>query len=279
MQIKKINIQIERKVKDNLRQPIKLQLLNKNLTILGANINNIFSREENIRLKIIGHEKQMKDMIANIAHDLRNPLTSVKGYIQLLKKYVEDEKQKKMISVCLNHINELEHLINSFFELSYLEISKSDINNKKLNLTNIVSNMIADSVYQFEEHNIEVIYTGEDPVFIYADIENTKRIINNLIKNCLCHSNGNVKIDILKKKKIILSFRNPVSECIDIEVENLFDRFYVADKSRNKSTTGLGLSIVKLLIEDMGGKVEASLENNILEIKVQFEKYINNKLN
>ncbi|WP_249167396.1 sensor histidine kinase [Clostridium butyricum] len=279
MQIKKINIQIERKVKDNLRQPIKLQLLNKNLTILGANINNIFSREENIRLKIIGHEKQMKDMIANIAHDLRTPLTSVKGYIQLLKKYVEDEKQMKMISVCLNHINELEHLINSFFELSYLEISKSDINNKKLNLTNIVSNMIADSVYQFEEHNIEVIYTGEDPVFIYADIENTKRIINNLIKNCLCHSNGNVKIDILKKEKIILSFRNPVSECIDIEVENLFDRFYVADKSRNKSTTGLGLSIVKLLIEDMGGKVEASLENNILEIKVQFEKYINNKLN
>ncbi|MDB2156190.1 sensor histidine kinase [Clostridium butyricum] len=279
MQIKKINIQIERKVKDNLRQPIKLQLLNKNLTILGANINNIFSREENIRLKIIGHEKQMKDMIANIAHDLRTPLTSVKGYIQLLKKYVEDEKQMKMISVCLNHINELEHLINSFFELSYLEISKSDINNKKLNLTNIVSNMIADSVYQFEEHNIEVIYTGEDPVFIYADIENTKRIINNLIKNCLCHSNGNVKIDILKKEKIILSFRNPVSECIDIEVENLFNRFYVADKSRNKSTTGLGLSIVKLLIEDMGGKVEASLENNILEIKVQFEKYINNKLN
>ncbi|QUF85712.1 HAMP domain-containing histidine kinase (plasmid) [Clostridium butyricum] len=277
--MKKINIQIERKVKDNLRQPIKLQLLNKNLTILGANINNIFSREENIRLKIIGHEKQMKDMIANIAHDLRTPLTSVKGYIQLLKKYVEDEKQMKMISVCLNHINELEHLINSFFELSYLEISKSDINNKKLNLTNIVSNMIADSVYQFEEHNIEVIYTGEDPVFIYADIENTKRIINNLIKNCLCHSNGNVKIDILKKEKIILSFRNPVSECIDIEVENLFDRFYVADKSRNKSTTGLGLSIVKLLIEDMGGKVEASLENNILEIKVQFEKYINNKLN
>lgn len=110
-------------------------------------------------------------------------------------------------------------------------------------------------------------------MYIYADENSTKRIINNLIKNSICHSAGNLQIDIHKNEYINLSFRNPVLEEAEINVENLFDRFYVADKSRNKRTTGLGLSIVKILAEQMGGKVYADIKDNMLEIGVQFKKY------
>ncbi|MDO5517839.1 MAG: HAMP domain-containing sensor histidine kinase [Clostridium sp.] len=276
-QIKGINNQIENRIKENSIQPIRVQLINKNLNSLAANFNRILSIEEKLRVKTIKHEEKIKNMIANISHDLRTPLTAVKGYVQLLMKSANNKKETDMLNVSLNHINELEKLINSFFELSYMEISKPENNMKKINLTNLVADMAADYVYQFEEHNMEVIYKAEKPMFIYADEENTKRIVNNLIKNCIGHSNGNVEIDIEENENISLSFKNPVEENTDINAESLFDRFYIADKSRNKGSTGLGLSIVKLLAEQMGGKAEASFNNNILKIIVQFEKYIDKK--
>ena len=272
-QIKNINKQINLRMNEDSRQPIQIQLINKHLNTLVSDFNRILNKEENLRIKIIKHEEKIKDMIANISHDLRTPLTAVKGYMQLLEKSIKENKQGEMVGICLNHINELEKLINSFFELSYLEVSKPEINLKKINLTNMVSNMIADYVYQFEEHDIQVKYTNEKPMYIYADENSTKRIINNLIKNSICHSAGNLQIDIHKNEYINLSFKNPILEEAEINVENLFDRFYVADKSRNKRTTGLGLSIVKILAEQMGGKVYADIKDNMLEIGVQFKKY------
>lgn len=276
-QIKTINKQIDVRMSEESGQPIQIQLINKNLNTLTADFNRILDSKERLRIKTIKHEEKIKDMIANISHDLRTPLTAVKGYVQLLMKSVTDEKESEMLKVSLNHINELEKLINSFFELSYMEISKPENNLKKINLTNLVANMAADYVYQFEEHNMEVRYEVEKPMFVYADEDKTKRIVNNLIKNCISHSNGNVEINIEEDENISLSFKNPVEEHMEINAENLFDRFYIADKSRNKGSTGLGLSIVKLLAEQMGGKAEASFENNALEIKVQFEKYIDKK--
>lgn len=274
MQIKDISIQINKRINNNSRQPIKVQLINRNLNCLTADFNKILLIEESIRIKTIKHEEKIKNMIANISHDLRTPLTAVKGYIQLLKKTVKDnEKQIEIVNISLNHINELEKLINSFFELSCLEISKPEIILKKINLSNLVADIITDYVYQFEEHNIKVKYTIEKPMYISADENNTKRIINNLIKNCIVHSKGDIQIDITSEEYIKLSFKNPISESEEINIENLFDRFYVGDKSRNQKTTGLGLSIVRILAEQMGGSVKAYLENGILEIQVQFNKY------
>ncbi|WP_252227821.1 MULTISPECIES: histidine kinase dimerization/phospho-acceptor domain-containing protein [Clostridium] len=112
--------------------------------------------EEKLRVEAIGHEEKLKDIIAKISHDLRTPLTAVKGYIQLLYKSIINSKEKEMTSIVLNHINELEQLINNFFELSSLEISKLDTKLKKINLTNMVSNNIVDYIYKFEEKNYKL---------------------------------------------------------------------------------------------------------------------------
>ncbi|WP_315970323.1 ATP-binding protein [Clostridium botulinum] len=112
-------------------------------------------------------------------------------------------------------------------------------------------------------------------MYIYGDEEKTKRIIQNLIKNCLIHSTGNIIVDIFNKdKSVILSFKNSILYTNEIYVENLFDKFYIAEKSQSRST-GLGVSIVKLLTEQMNGEVNAFFNENNLDIQIELNRYIN----
>ena len=89
-QIKNINKQINLRMNEDSRQPIQIQLINKHLNTLVSDFNRILNKEENLRIKIIKHEEKIKDMIANISHDLRTPLTAVKGYMQLLEKSIKE---------------------------------------------------------------------------------------------------------------------------------------------------------------------------------------------
>lgn len=272
-QIKSINNQIENRINDKSILPISLELFNKDLNTLVSNFNNALIIEENLRNQIINNENNFKNMIANISHDLRTPLTSIKGYIQLLDKSILDSEQKEMINTSLNHANNLENLITDFFELSYLEISKPKLEMKRLNLTNIVSNNIVDYIYEFEKNNLSVTFKDSNPAYIYGDENYLNRIIQNLIKNCILHSNGDIEVNILTKEKVILSFKNRINNYDELNVEDLFNRFYSSDKSLTTST-GLGLSIVKILTEKMNGSVSAYLENDVLDIQISLEKYI-----
>ena len=122
---------------------------------------------------------------------------------------------------------------------------------------------------------MEVELNTEDPIYVLGNEEKINRIIQNLMKNALNYSDGDVVIDIfIKDESIILSFKNPISDSNEINIDNLFDKFYVAEKSRGKST-GLGLSIVKLLTEQMNGKINAFLNENNIDIQIQLNPYIN----
>ena len=127
-QIKNINMQIDRRINEKSRQAITLQLFNKNLNMLSKNFNKILRVEEKLRIETMQHEENFKEMIADISHDLRTPLTAIKGYMQVLDKSMLEKKQKDNVRIALNHINDLEKLINNFFELSYLVISYSEVN-------------------------------------------------------------------------------------------------------------------------------------------------------
>lgn len=267
-QLRSINRQLSRRSKGHIRQPISLELINNELNQLTDNINKCFKAEETLRLEGVREEKQFKELIANISHDLRTPLTAIKGYQQLLENSGLTDDQQKKLQIARKHADELGTLIEHFFEYSYLLNAEPQLNIEKLNITNIVTECIVASIATFEKRGLMVKYEEASPVYVLADQEMIIRIVQNLIRNCIVHSASDVKIDIIVTQKVALTFKNLVEKPEEINVQCLFDRFYTRDQARSK-TTGLGLSIVKLLAEKMGGAVSASLQENEIEIKVE----------
>ena len=267
-QFSNINRQLEKRLAGNIRQPISLQLINRALNQLTANINKSLKAEENLRLCSVREEKKFKELIANISHDLRTPLTAIKGYQQLLGSSELTEDQQKKLGIARKHADELGHLIEHFFEYSYLLNAESKLNIEKINLTYVVTECLAASIGTFEKRGLMVHIEETAPVFVLADQEMLVRIIQNLIQNCIAHSASNIIVKIFTMENAIISFENSVENATEIDVNCLFDRFYTTDQARRKST-GLGLSIVKLLAEQMGGTVSASLQGEELTIVVE----------
>ncbi|OAB42076.1 two-component sensor histidine kinase [Paenibacillus glacialis] len=268
-QLRNINRQLNKRLTEHTRQPISLDLLSRELNTLAIHINKCLKAEETLRLKSIREEKRFKELIANISHDLRTPLTAIKGYQQLLEKGPLTEDQKHKLQVAQKNADELGVLIDHFFEYSYLVNAEPKLNLERVNLTNLVAECLAESINSFEASNL-IVYWEEvtSPVFVLADQEVTTRIIRNLIRNCIIHSAGDIHVRLSTEQTAVISFRNPVKNASAMDAKRIFERFYTADKARNKST-GLGLSIVKLLVEQIGGSSSALLQDGVIEITVE----------
>lgn len=271
-QIHRMNQILEKRVKEQGRQPVSLELINDELSHLAKNINVCLKAEENLRLEVLRGEKKFKELIANISHDLRTPLTAVMGYLQLLEKDKLTNDQLEKLTIAIKHTNELGSLIEQFFEYAYLINHEPKIDWERINLTNQVTECLVASVSMLEENNLSVDYKEPKPIFINGDQIMITRIIQNLIRNCAKHAHGDIKIRIKITDQVILSFSNPVKDMHSVDTERLFERFYTGDSSRNYSS-GLGLSIVKILVEQMGGTVGADLNNGMLHVYICMPLY------
>ncbi|WP_410512863.1 HAMP domain-containing sensor histidine kinase [Paenibacillus sp. BR2-3] len=267
-QLRSINRQLDKRLTKHTRQPIRLELLSRELDTLAININKCLKAEENLRLKGIQEEKNFKELIANISHDLRTPLTAIKGYQQLMGNGELNVDQQKKLQTAQKHADELGRLIEHFFEYTYLLNAEPELHIERMNLTNLVAECLAASVPALEENNLAVQLEEPPPIFVHADKERVTRIIHNLIRNCVQYSHGDIEVKLLAADKAVLSFKNPVKNASVIDVKRLFDRFYTGDQARSNST-GLGLSIVRLLAEQMGGNTSASIQGGFLEIRVE----------
>ena len=270
-ELRGISRQLEERADGNNRQPIHVEMVNRQVDGLVRNMNRCFKAEEKLRLNAIREEREFKEMIANISHDLRTPLTAVKGYLQLLGAGMTEKEQQEKLEIARKHTDHLASLVDEFFEYSYLLNVEQKIVTEKLNLTNLTLDCLASAVPLFEAADMEVIVGEADQVMIEADREKLVRIVQNLIRNSIMHADGNLYVDIRSRDMAEIHFRNPVHHAEKIDVNRLFDRFYTGDSSRNRST-GLGLSIVKILAEQMNGKAEVSLCENQIDIAVFIKK-------
>ena len=266
MQIKQINI-------NKSNNNISISLINKDIIELAAEINRNIDYQNELRRGVVNQERELKDSIANISHDLRTPLTSIIGYIQLLMKSELNDNQEKNLKIVQKKSYELKNLVNDFFELSLLESDETLPCFIRINICNLISDIVIENVEILEKANLSLEFNiPNDPLFIYADEIMIRRIMQNLISNAVKYSNKDLIIILEQKDKIQINVRNSINNTKDINIEKLFDRFYMGDKSRSKTGTGLGLAIVKLLTEKMNGTISAKVLNDYLEIIIEFEE-------
>lgn len=222
------------------------------------------------RLKANAEEKvlsdnQNKELISNISHDLKTPITAIKGYVEGLMDGVADtpEKQNKYLQTIYSKANDMDHLINELTFYSKIDTNKIPYNFNRISVADYFSDCAEDLERELEEENIEFIYKNyvEYDVQIIADAEQIKRVINNIVGNSKKYSDK-------EKKRIRMTIKD-VGDFVQVEIEDngkgiaakdlpyIFDRFYRTDASRNSSRggSGIGLSIVKKIMEDHGGKI------------------------
>ena len=226
--------------------------------------------EMRIRLKEsteekIQYDKESKELISNISHDLKTPITAIKGYAEGLMEGVASspEKRDKYIRTIYNKANDMDRLINELTFYSKIDTNKIPYTFSKINVANYFRDCVEEVGLELEARGIELGYFNfvDEDVMVIADAEQMKRVINNIIGNSLKYmdkKNGIINIRILD-----------VGDFVQVEIEDngkgigqkelpyIFDRFYRTDSSRNSSKggSGIGLSIVKKIIEDHGGKI------------------------
>lgn len=226
------------------------------------------SAEERIAL-----DKENKELISNISHDLKTPMTAIKGYVEGIMDGIADtpEKVERYIRTIYNKTNEMDHLINELTFYSKIDTNRIPYTFSKLNVEDYFNDCAEELTVEMETRNIELVYVNyaEKNIQIIADGEQIRRVIHNIISN---------SIKYMDKKKGIIQIRvKDVGDFIQVEIEdngkgiaakdltNIFDRFYRTDVSRNSSKggSGIGLSIVKKIMEDHGGKVWATSREGI----------------
>ena len=221
------------------------------------------SAEEKVLL-----DKENKELISNISHDLKTPITAVKGYVEGIMDGVADtpEKMDRYVKTIYNKTNEMDHLINELTFYSKIDTNRIPYTFSKLNVEDYFGDCAEEVGLELETRGIELGYANyvESGVLVIADGEQIRRVIHNIISNA---------IKYMDKPKGIIQIRvKDVGDFIQVEIEDngkgiaakdiayIFDRFYRTDVSRNSSKggSGIGLSIVKKILEDHGGKVWAT---------------------
>ena len=213
-------------------------------------------------------EKENRELISNISHDLKTPITAVKGYVEGIMDGVADtpEKMDRYVRTIYNKTNEMDHLITELTFYSKIDTNRIPYTFNKLNVEDYFEDCSEEVGLELETRGIELVYANyvEKDVMVIADGEQIRRVIHNIISNA---------IKYMDKPKGIIQIRiKDVGDFIQIEIEDngkgigpkdlpyIFDRFYRTDVSRNSSKggSGIGLSIVKKILEDHGGKVWAT---------------------
>lgn len=220
-------------------------------------------------------EKSLRRQISNVSHDLRTPLTSILGYLQLLEDpALPEEERREYLTIIENRSKALQSLITSFYELSRLEGGEYPLEQVPVNLHASLSGLLAAFYNDFMDKGFDMtveLEEGLPPVL--ADEGAVLRVFTNLIRNAFDHGQGRMEVRLYREGEQVVSlFRNETADLTAEDVPHVFDRFFTSDKMRTGRNTGLGLAIVKALAERMGCRVTAELRDGFFALYVFWRK-------
>lgn len=239
------------------------------------NLNNIkFNLEKNERIARES-EKKKNDLIVYLAHDLKTPLTSVIGYISLLRDEgeISPALREKYLSIALDKAERLEDLINEFFEITRFNLSNLSLEKSKVNLKLMLEQVIFEFKPILKDKDLQISLSLEGDEFVRIDINKMQRVFDNLIRNAINYSFESTVIDIIAEVNDVLIIRvlNRGDTIPKEKLDRLFEQFFRLDNSRASSSggSGLGLSIAKEIVKLHGGELKASSFDDLIEFKIE----------
>lgn len=240
---------------------------------LITEINQLLKEMREIKVSYQQKNHALEQMMTNISHDLRTPLTSAMGYIHLIQhSELPEEEKRRELAIIEKRLIRLEELINSFFELSQIVSMGKEPEKTEINLVSVLEEAIVHYYDDYCNQGRQIVLKCKHRRLIFLSNQNMLlRIFDNLINNALKHGIGDLIITVEDTKDLQITFTNELASG-DMDIEHIFDEFYTTDISRTKGNTGLGLAIAKQFTGMLGGDIQASQNDNLFILTTQFSK-------
>lgn len=258
-----------------------------NLIYLGQfkqRVNRFVEQWHKKRAEAAKKEQMISDTYTNLSHDIRTPLTSLDGYFQLLKDEKDEKLQAHYIGIIQECIASLKDILEELFMFTKLKNDTFNLEMDKCCVSRLLKQTVFSYYDEWKMRGIEpVVDICDEQIFILANTQALKRVFQNVIKNGLVHGKSDIEIRLYTKalgnvsdknkgnRMVNISVSNTIENPENVDVSQVFERFYKADEARSVTSSGLGLSIAKELVERMDGKINAQIEDNRFCINISYK--------
>lgn len=264
---KEISEEFSEKLKNNTNTLISISTSDRTMKELANNLNIQLKDLQKQRHRFVQGDTELKNAVTNISHDLRTPLTAISGYLDLLDREEKSDTVNRYIDIIKNRTETLKQLTEELFRYSVITSPEYENTMEQISLNSVLEESILGFYAILQERRITPnIHIPEHKIIRVLNKAALSRIFSNLINNAVKYSDGDLNIILTEDGKI--EFSNLASDLSEVQVERLFDRFYTVETARK--STGLGLSIARVLVEQMNGTISAQYSNKRLSIYIQF---------
>lgn len=237
-------------------------------------INRICEEHRDSENLLEAKDRRLKMTFENITHDIRTPLTAIRGYFELLSTEEDSEKRKLYHGVIDSKITELTEFLEELFTYTRLQNEEYVPEVERLDFTGLAMRTLFSFYGDFKKRGIRLEPDmDEEQAFVLCNDVAVNRLLSNILKNAMLHGSGEIRVRYrVRAEDVEFCCDNSIDNEGEIDIAQVFDRFYKADTARGKGSTGLGLSIAKELSERMGGRIEAKMEKGRFVVAVGFPR-------
>lgn len=270
-QLRNIRAELKNTREQSYNKQLTVSLLDTDVTELAKELNHNLDYQKSLKLRAEQSEKRLKQSISDIAHDLRTPLTVIKGNLQMFERHSSlSEQEQGYLGICQDKTDELKNMVDDFFEMSVLESDSTQAALSDVDVTNMLVRFIVEHEAVIREKQlVPEIVLPEKSVIVKADEKMLLRMFYNLLNNVLKYAKGSFVI-LLKEQDGMcrITFANAMPSGTKPDIVHMFDRTYRGDGARHNAGAGLGLYIVKLLADKQGMEVFSETQNMQLQIHI-----------
>lgn len=265
--IREVAEELDEKLKTDTNTLISIFTGDQAVQTLAAQINEQLAALRRERLRLQNGDAELKAAVTNMSHDLRTPLTAICGYLDLLEREPHSDNSKRYLAVMRERTDAMCALTQELFQYSVITSTADRLILQPVCLNDLLEQCLAGFYGALTGRGITPeIQMPEQAVIRKLDAAATRRVLENILSNAVKYSDGDLCVSLTVQGKV--TFTNHAANLGSVQVERLFDRFYTVETARHAS--GLGLSIAKLLTEQMGGSITANYYDGMLSISVSF---------